>query len=262
MMQFMLHEFVIRWDELKAYKRHYEFHGRNSAGQSVTGEDLANLQSTVTNLNHECKKLNITKSVDRLWRFQLRFERGESCSYSMVMVELETIEKLIESEMDDNYFAIIPAVKKKFFENNSLFGKEVNDVFPGAVQDIMDAGNCIAADLNTAAVFHLMRVAEVGLKKLSKPFKVKLPNRIEFSTWGEILRAIENEMNKKGSRTPAKEKKLQHHSQLLLEIRAFMHLWRNPVSHLRGNYDAPQAQSAFNHVCSFMQKASITGLPR
>ena len=45
--------------------------------------------------------------------------------------------------------------------------------FKSAKDDIGAAGNCYAADLHTAAVFHLMRVAEKGMKALARHLGIK-----------------------------------------------------------------------------------------
>src|SRR4051794_4802873 len=48
-----------------------------------------------------------------------------------------------------------------------IMGAEVKAAFPSAMPDVLEVGNCLAAECNTAAVFHLMRVAEVGLRALA-----------------------------------------------------------------------------------------------
>ena len=55
---------------------------------------------------------------------------------------------------------------------------------------IKAAGNCIAADLNTAAVYHLMCVIEIGIRDLARLLKVKKVKThvpIEFGTWTKLL---------------------------------------------------------------------------
>lgn len=196
---------------------------------------------------------DLMQADGRLRHFYLLLE--SSITPAVLQSEIEGLQKAIEWELADRKFAFIPTNKATYFENENLFEDLHQSLSVEINAEIKDAGNCLAADLNTAAVFHLMRVAEVGLRKLAKPFGIKLPHRIEFATWGEVLRAIQTELDKPGvRRSKSKEKKLQRYSHLLLDIKAFQHLWRNPVSHLRGRYDALQAQSAFNHVRSFMQK--------
>ena len=71
-------------------------------------------------------------------------------------------------------FAFIKPSLSAYFEQEQLFGKDVHEKIPKARQDIKESGNCLAAELHTAAVFHLMRVAEHGLRKLARRLRVKL----------------------------------------------------------------------------------------
>src|SRR5260370_27264994 len=75
------------------------------------------------------------------------------------------------------------------------FGEAVYDVIPTARQDIRDAGNCLAFELHTACVFHLMRAAEHGLRKLARRLRVvvfhnKRPSALEESDWNKIIEAV------------------------------------------------------------------------
>lgn len=202
-----------------------------------------------------CHDFGLKMTAARIAQFKGRLGSAFDTPYMIIASEIGSIVETMSKEAGEKKFAFIPESNASFFEKEKLFEETVHNTFSEAREEIKDAGNCLAADLNTAAVFHLMRVAEVGLRKLAKPFGIKLPHRIEFATWGGVLKAIQTELDKPGvRRSKSKEKKLQRYSHLLLDIKAFQHLWRNPVSHLRGRYDALQARSAFNHVRSFMQK--------
>ncbi len=60
------------------------------------------------------------------------------------------------------------------------------------------ASNCLAADLPTAAVFHLMRAAEFGIRALGneRGLKIKNVESLEFAQWGQILNDLVIERNK------------------------------------------------------------------
>src|SRR5229473_6950447 len=64
-------------------------------------------------------------------------------------------------------FAYIPEAAVPYFENEKLFGESVYNKFPDLREDIKDAGNCFAAALYTACVFHLMRIAEYGMRRIA-----------------------------------------------------------------------------------------------
>jgi hypothetical protein len=69
-----------------------------------------------------------------------------------------------------------------------VFGNEVRTAFNSAAPDMIEAGNCLAAECNTAAVFHLMRVAEIGLRALANDRNAPFKNKpIDQQEWGTIL---------------------------------------------------------------------------
>jgi uridine phosphorylase len=74
---------------------------------------------------------------------------------------LRELRQAIENELASRKFVMIENDKLDFFEQENLFGKQVAKAFPLARNEIRSAGNCLAMDLNTAAVFHLMRVRRV-----------------------------------------------------------------------------------------------------
>ncbi len=145
-----------------------------------------------------------------------------------------------------------------------IFGYPVLGAFPSAEKDIDEAGNCLAAECNTAAVFHLMRVAEVGLRALAvdrnAPFKAK---PIDQQEWGTILgfldgviKALRTEDAKKWANPGIKDVQIRFYSEVVAELRAFNEAWRKHISHARQDaiYDRDYANSVFTHVRAFMQK--------
>ena len=55
-----------------------------------------------------------------------------------------------------------------FYSNFKLFGESFQDKYSfNALRESLGAGNCYAAGGHTACVFHCMRVAEYGLRKLA-----------------------------------------------------------------------------------------------
>jgi hypothetical protein len=55
-----------------------------------------------------------------------------------------------------------------------LFGTEVEDKLPNVIEDIAEAGKCLGLRRPTAAVFHLMRIMEVGVQKFGDKLGVML----------------------------------------------------------------------------------------
>jgi hypothetical protein len=125
------------------------------------------------------------------------------------------------------------------------------------VEEIKDAGNCLAAELYTATVFHLMRVAEMGLRILAWDRRVILKRKapIHLQQWGDIFRGLEEAESKiqQYPKTEARESQFEFYHGALVELRAFKNLYRDRTMHVRACYDQYQAQSALVHVSAFMR---------
>lgn len=79
-------------------------------------------------------------------------------------------------------FLFIPAEWSYLYRHDGpLFGERVEDAFPDAHRDIEAAGRCIALDESTAAVFHLMRAAELALQRLANELGVE---NAKWEDWG------------------------------------------------------------------------------
>jgi hypothetical protein len=254
MTQFLLHEFADFWEELLLFKKHFEDVGIKSPGDVVSGDAHSQVESLVSHLHYLSKKLQMPNSIDRIWRLQLRLER-DVCTNSIIMAELQAIHNVMEYEMDRNYFAFIPAVKISFFENDGLFDENVKKAFPFALADIKEAGNCLAADLNTAAACILMRLAEVGLRELARELGVEIKHDLEFADWEEIIKGIRAKLTllEGDFRDAARQNKLTFYHAMLDDVKRFKIL-RHETMHARCGFDADRAKVIFNEVKTFLTR--------
>ncbi len=152
-------------------------------------------------------------------------------------------------EVAEKSFAFIPFPKAEFFEKENLFGDSVHQKFPSMGPHIKNAGNCLAADLNTAAVYHLMCVVELGLRALAKQLHVKTVRKktpIELGTWEDVISALEQQVGARHPRTRKGQSDAEFYNGLFIEYRAFKDIWRNRVMHTRADYDEFAARSAFD----------------
>jgi hypothetical protein len=153
-------------------------------------------------------------------------------------------------------FVFIPPVKHPFFQHDALFGTNVNDKFPEASQDIKNAGTCIAVGLPDAAIFHLCRAAEWGLRALAVKWKVKLKAPIDLQEWGMILDAIDKKLAtaKLAAKSHKKKMELEHYTNLSSDCRAVKETWRDCIMHARGSFLAGDADATCERVKSFLQR--------
>jgi hypothetical protein len=123
--------------------------------------------------------------------------------------------------------------------------------FPSAEDDIRASVDLWAMYHSTAAVFHLMRVLEHGLRALA----ADLGKTFDIQNWQNILDEIEAEIRAQGKSLPRgmpKTERLRFLSEAAKEFSFFKDGWRNYVSHSRANYDEHQARSVMDHVRTFM----------
>ena len=184
---------------------------------------------------------------------------------SAVEGELRSLEGDIASDMMDCIFVQIKRESRPFYENAELLGPIVLQGFPICKDDIVSAGNCIAVELGTSAVFHLMRIAEIGLRAFARHLGLShvVANRkrgktipMEYAQWEKILsqlpEKIESKLNlvKPG---PQKQKKQEFYYSNLNEISSFKDAWRNHVMHVRRTYSPEDAAAIVGHVRRFME---------
>lgn len=168
-----------------------------------------------------------------------------------------TLRWKIEHELRYRCFLYLTPEESSFFRIADPFGQNVVSAFRSAEFDIIAASKCFATGNHTACVFHLMRVAEIGLRVLAWDRRLKFKKAatpLELRDWDEILKGLEDAEHEiqKFPKTSAREAQFEFYHGAMVELRAFKNLYRHRVSHARESYDIDQARSATNHVSAFM----------
>ncbi|MGB6753926.1 MAG: hypothetical protein WBD90_06165 [Xanthobacteraceae bacterium] len=142
----------------------------------------------------------------------------------------------------------------------ALFTEEAERAF-NANMDLVEAGKCLASGRYNATVYHLMQVAEIGLRALAWDRRVIVLRRkslipLEFAQWGEIIGELEKKKDLidtwRRSKTLREEAKLFYNS-AIYEISSLNDVCRKHNSHARGGlYEFDTALSWWGHVSRFM----------
>lgn len=263
MLKFPLNEFVVLYDGLKfnqEFAREYQCSRKNYAKGRANGEYkryfFDEVVRQIKSLKKRTKELQLIATHERCSQFLEWLAIDPKPEF--IQVELLNITVALRHETRERLFLFITPNQAEYYDRDNLFGDLVCSAFPDAKTDIKEAGNCMAADLHTAAVFHLMRAMEFGLRALAKKLKVRLHRMdITYATWekviGETQRKVDALANVPGRRKK-KMDELEFYQGILMEYRAMKDVVRNVVSHARCSYDEGQATSVFNHVRGFMQK--------
>jgi hypothetical protein len=222
------HDISIDWDD---------------EGKRATSKAIKRIQK-------ECDDIGLKTASRQIQEVLANIRVGAITTPRQLSQILLNMSSAIRAEISTHFFMQISPKRVDFYEQEELFGPEVDLNFPSAKRDIKSAGSCYACDRNTACVMHLMRVLEVGLNTLAATLKVPFDRR----NWENIINDIDVEIKKiNGPHAGADWKnKQQFYAGAAKDFRHFKDAWRNHAMHYREHYDATEALTTLNHVKEFM----------
>jgi hypothetical protein len=229
---------------------------------------IATIKQHLERMEDVCKEIGLPKAKEKIGMTVLHLEtHDDELDYSSLCADLRNALDMVMSDLWGCQFVLVDDAHFDYLENDLLFGTEVAKEFPEAMSDIKEAGNCIATDSGTAAVFHLMRAVEWGLRKLCVDLGVtrvrrsKHPKRkkyipIEWAQWERMLEEVQKRVDKKiDGLAPGKRKQelQQFYYPALQDLRGFKDAFRNHVMHSRDTYSQKRAADICDHVRRFMR---------
>ncbi|MGA7383217.1 MAG: hypothetical protein WBW81_00495, partial [Methylocella sp.] len=112
---------------------------------------------------------------------------------STLAAEVRHVRGALLNEISGRKFLRVASDRSGYIDQEALFGPIVLRSFPSAKLDIREAGNCLAAECGTAAVFHLMRAAEFSLRALARDRRIEFADKpLNEKEWGQILPKLES----------------------------------------------------------------------
>ncbi len=192
-----------------------------------------------------------------------RDTRDTSPLASAIKPELRGIQESISLDCAKNRFLRVPYDVIPYMGAIGLFGDKVSERFPSAVRDIQEAGTCLVSGCGTAAVFHLMRAAEIALRALANDRAITYPHSsVDEQQCGALIVSLDSKLNalrgadkKLWPSESVKNEQIRFYHAATIEFRSFNEAWRKQVCHAGSGsfYDHHQALSIFEHVKTFMQ---------
>jgi hypothetical protein len=189
---------------------------------------------------------------------------------AVLFAQLRTIIQGIQSNLESRKFMFMPSDQAEYWDNLELFGDDFMISFPAAaIEEMRESGNCFAAGRWTAAVFHCMRVAEYGLRRLARNLKVTISHKgkicpIEYGDWNTVITAVRNKIIevRKLPNSPKKEHNIQFYSNAADRCEYMKDIWRNEISHARRRYSKSESLAVINRVRDFVQPFAATEAKR
>lgn len=173
---------------------------------------------------------------------------------SDIKVALHELLLLAPRELSQQLVLVISRSKAKRYMEGNLFGDDVEVRFPSLSFDIREAGMCIAADRSTAAVFHLVRCLEGGIRAMSRCLGIPEPHRPADRTWGKLLQSLKEGIDaawpNKGQRSSGDGKLFDEGYAALVGMK---NPYRDPTMHLEKKYTEEEAESLFVIIRGLMR---------
>jgi hypothetical protein len=211
------------------------------------------------------KKFKLQSTYDRVWEGGGPFwmaMKTEQLTYREAEHELVFLRQCIEADLEKQLFAFIEPENAKLFGAMDKAWEEVFARIPDSKPDAEDAHISYMVELYTSTVFHMMRVAEHGLRILAKKLHVASALKhkghiipIDHAEWQKVIDAINNKLNKlkllPGG--PKRTSQLEKFSDAGQHCLFMKDIWRNTVSHARQPYNESEAKAALDRVHGFMR---------
>ena len=133
--------------------------------------------------------------------------------------------------------------------------------FPSMRDEVERGLKCFAYRQHTASVFHLMRVAEQGLRAVAKERRVKLPKErpIDEAEWGALtgeLKKALDKVNNWPAKRARKKDALGYYTGIHADVVFFKDRYRNIVSHSLTTFEEEEADRVIGRVRDFMKTVS------
>ena len=213
------------------------------------------LGSTLREMEEQIKKLELPLSLTHFERMKAAFdsdERKHALSPDWLTHNLAELTTRIIDELEQRLFLNVPVHQAPLYiQPRPLFDAEVDKQFPQMSEDVSEAGKCLALNRNTAAVFHLMRVMEIGVQLFGTKLKVPLAGE---KNWQDILNRVNTEMKNRNHKLP-ETKALAEIASHLYNVKV---AWRNEVMHPKQTYTDEEATAIFRNVRTFI--VDLTGV--
>jgi hypothetical protein len=229
---------------------------------TITAEHQTAFKEALDSHKDHLKYLRLDDAVSYLKLVRERLS-NDGYTYQDYEKDVQALQDIQDIGLARIVTGFIPAHKVPYFHNTELFGKNVNECFPLAVEDIQSAGNCYAHGLYTACVFHLMRVVEVAARSMITHLKAgrylvdrrgkRVP--VELCDWWTLVTALQKGLDVLAGGTGTdkwKKRKYEHFNHAVASFRNFKDAWRNHVSHTREAYMSGQAKDILDITKGFM----------
>ena len=221
----------------------------DNPGEIIDDEVCTTIIKHYERLQECCDALGAPLTKKSAIRAVRHLKKGGATAEKIQDYTREARSRLIDELEAAKLFALRHDVGKYYASAEDIFGAEVVRILSDALDNLEEAGKCLALSRATASVFHLMRALEYTVQQVG----IKLGATVkdadgEFLTWGVILANIDDKIKKMSDKDES-EKWSAIRAQLYHVNKAT----RTPTMHPKNHYSVEQATELMEATRPFLR---------
>jgi hypothetical protein len=192
---------------------------------SLEHSRVAPLFADVEWFAEEAERIGLPLSAQQAKRVVQMWKTGDKEGVGRGAMELHN---RVLDELETVCCYIVSREKTGYLEQSWPTNVCIEDAFPSAIPEFKRAGRCFAYSENTACVFHLMRIVDLGLQAVAASLTVPCDAR----NWAGIAEKITRAMEQKyQTKTDEWKKSEPFYAGILADIQAIGRAYRNEAMH-------------------------------
>lgn len=244
--------------QLTVYER--EVAHEKNPDNIVPDEFKGDVQLTLTTVKIVATAVGLPETKGALIRLEVDLKStAERITCVRLQFALHHLLALMESELEKRMVFTVDPEKTKYYQDDilgvkpapiplpnalSLAAKKrdlllsegATIAFPSAYMDMVEAGRCLALNRNNAAIYHLMQVAEIGLRTLAWDRRVTIKRGkhrdtvpLDYAQWGEMIGDLEKKkllIHQWNRAKSLRDEAFRYYSRAIFEIDSFNEIFR------------------------------------
>lgn len=215
------------------------------------GNDFSEMAASCTVIEADLASLAAGRISHRL------LETDEVVTVKDVRDAIADVESRMTDECELITVLVLSRQQKNMFHSaaDEIAGWPITNEFPDAARELEEAARCYALERSTAAVYHGMRMLEIGLLAFAKHLGLPEPEKPAQRNWSIMLQSIKGHIDEN---YPSKQRMPGNlgavYEDIYTSLDTVKNPWRNATMHIDAFYQDAEARHIINNVIVFLTK--------
>ena len=198
-----------------------------------------------------CEERGLNSTYDLLVRIGVSLASGSLTAGEVAALTSDLIHR-IQDDMARSVYLRLEDDEPKYYKGTKLDWGLARERFPIA-DDADEGSKCFGLGRYPAAVFHMMRVLDIGLHALAEELEVPFSQHYS-ANWENIINDIEARTKQIPSTDPDRKLRLHFYSAAASHFFFVKEAWRNYVMHVKASHNQGSALMVMLGVSEFMKQ--------